>query len=277
VVESLSSYDDPVDLPGLLARAEELSHSYRTASPWPHIVLKDVFADALLDAVAEECVAIDEDHWKVSHRSRMVKEEAPEGHGPSTRRLLEALDSPGFRSFLTTVTGITDLLDDPSHALAGVHRTPPGGFTKVHRDFRVHPKTGLHHRVNVLVYLNRDWPESYGGHLELWEPDMSGLGKKIAPLANTMVIFETDDRSLHGFPDPLACPPDRARLSVASYFYTREPSPQSSRRERFDYWLARPGVDPKSVERLDWTDRVRRSTPKPIRRALHAARLRMVR
>jgi hypothetical protein len=92
-----------------------------------------------------------------------------------------------------------------------------------------------------------------------------------------MVIFETDDRSLHGFADPLACPPDRMRLSVASYYYTHEPSPYTSHRERFDYWLARPGLDPKSVERLDWPDRVRRSTPKPLRRVLHATRLRLVR
>jgi hypothetical protein len=60
------------------------------------------------------------------------------------------------------VTGVDDLLSDATHKFAGAHRTLPGGFTKIHRDFEVHPVTGLFHRVNLLVYLNRDWPDSYG-------------------------------------------------------------------------------------------------------------------
>jgi hypothetical protein len=90
----------------------------------------------------------------------------------------------------------------------------------VHRDFRAHSKTGLNHRVNVLLYLNRVWPLEYGGGLELWPPDMRAVAKVIQPVANTLVIFETHDQTLHGFPDPVACPEGDARLSLACYFYT---------------------------------------------------------
>ena len=98
---------------------------------------------------------------------------------------------------------------------------PPGGYTKIHRDFEMHPDTGLFHRVNLLVYLNRDWPDSYGGSLELWPSDMSKVGRCVFPRFNTMILWETHGGTLHGLPDPVRCPPNRMRLSVASYYYTK--------------------------------------------------------
>ena len=235
------------------------------------------FPDALLRQVEQESASIDTSHLVLSRGSAQVKDEAPQGHGPATRLLLEELDGAEFREFLTRVTGVEDLLDDPDHALAGVHITPPGGFTKVHRDFRTHPTTGLFHRVNVLLFLNSDWQESFGGRLELWSSDMSRLGRSILPVSNTMVIWETNDLTLHGLPDPLSCPPDRMRLSIAAYYYTREPHPDRARRERVSYWAARPGLDPPSLERGTLGDRIRRATPISIRRAAASVRSRLLR
>ena len=270
--EMRGTLEDSLDLSALFARDSELRQSYVEARPWPHVVVTGAFPDDLLDRAAVECMAIGDEHFDLSRNDRIIKDEAPDGHGPSTQLLLRALDGPDFRSFLTQVTGIDDLVDDPTHTMAGVHRIPPGGFTKVHRDFPVHPTTRLHHRVNVLVYLNRDWPDSWGGALELWEPDMSAVGSVVAPTANTMVIFETDEHSLHGLPDPVTCPSDRARLSVASYFYTVEPGPDAAEREKAGDWLARPGLDSPFVGRFD---RLRRATPRPVKRAFHAVRLRV--
>jgi hypothetical protein len=44
--------------------------------------------------------------------------------------------------------------------------------------------------------------------------------KKILPLFNRMAIFSTTSTSYHGHPDPLTCPPDRTRKSLALYYYT---------------------------------------------------------
>lgn len=268
VIGADRSLEEPIDLAPLYARAAELRESYVAAQPWPHVVVTGAFPDALIGRVEEECSHVDEANLCSSRSDRTVKDEASEGLGPYTQLLLRTLDAPEFRSFLTAVTGVEDLHDDPTHHLAGLHRTPPGGYTKVHRDFPTHPGTGLHHRLNVLVYLNHDWPASYGGDLQMWAPDMSGVGGTVAPLANTMLIFETSDHSLHGLPDPLTCPPDRARLSVAAYFYTVDPGPDGPRDER-GHWVAREGLDPKVLGRYD---RLRRATPRPVKRAYHAVR-----
>lgn len=120
---------------------------------------------------------------------------------------------------IEAVTGVDGLFADPELFGAGLHCIPRGGFLKMHVDFNQHPK-GWHRRVNVLIYLNERWNDSWNGHLQL------GLGdsaKRIAPIGGRCVIFETNDQSWHGHPELLACPEDAQRRSLALYFYTREP------------------------------------------------------
>jgi len=258
----------------LTARVAVLREQYLAAKPWPHLVLEDVLPEDVLDAAAAECAALEASTLVVSHEDRQVKEETPDGFGPACTRLLELLDGDIFRQFLTGVTGVPHLLADPSHKLAGVHRTPVGGFTKIHRDFRLHPDSGLYHRVNVLVYLNRDWPVEYGGDLEMWPADMSAVGNRVRPTFNTMVLWETHDLTLHGLPDPVNCPPNRRRLSVAAYYYTQEPPAFREERRRIGYWEARPGED-RSIARLTWQDQIRRITPRSLRVVGREARARL--
>jgi Rps23 Pro-64 3,4-dihydroxylase Tpa1-like proline 4-hydroxylase len=124
---------------------------------------------------------------------------------------------------LEDITGIYGLLCDPDRFGAGLHCIPRGGFLNMHIDFNKHPY-GWHRRVNVLIYLNEDWQEGWGGQLQLGcdNPVM------IDPIAGRCVIFETTEDSWHGHPEPLKCPPDRQRRSLALYFYTKEPPPTAA-------------------------------------------------
>ncbi|MGH2611796.1 MAG: 2OG-Fe(II) oxygenase, partial [Rhabdochlamydiaceae bacterium] len=79
---------------------------------------------------------------------------------------------------------------------------------------------GLDRRINVLVYLNKSWKDEYGGHFELWDRDMKNCVNKVPPTYNTMAIFSTTDFSYHGHPDPLQCPQDMSRKSLALYYYS---------------------------------------------------------
>lgn len=98
----------------------------------------------------------------------------------------------------------------------GLHEIHPGGLLKMHVDFDRHP-SGLKRVVNLLVYLNEDWRDEWGGALELH-------GKSIAmipPRAGTAVLFVTDSTSWHGHPQPLQCPANRTRRSLALYYYAQ--------------------------------------------------------
>jgi hypothetical protein len=121
-------------------------------------------------------------------------------------------------------------------------RLSRGGNLEVHVDFNRHNKLKLDRRINVLIYLNKNWKEEYGGHFELWNRDMSAAGQKILPLFNRCAIFSTTSYSYHGHPTPLACPPDRTRKSMATYYYTNGRPEEEDTGDHTTLFQTRPGV-----------------------------------
>jgi hypothetical protein len=136
--------------------------------------------------------------------------------------LLNFLNSKEVLTYLEELTGIPDLIADPGLYGGGVHRILSGGKLSVHADYNFHPVTKLHRRVNLLLYLNKDWKEEWGGDLQLWNKDMSMCVKKILPIFNRAVIFNITSEAYHGHPGPLKSPEGIDRLSFALYYFTKE-------------------------------------------------------
>ena len=118
------------------------------------------------------------------------------------------------------MTGIQSLIPDPSFQGGGLHQIVPGGKLGIHADFNKHSRFGLDRRLNLLLYLNKNWREEYGGHLELWDRDMTHCEAKVAPIFNRVMVFGTTDFTYHGHPDPLRCPEGMTRKSLALYYFS---------------------------------------------------------
>ena len=196
---------------------------YDEARPFPHAVIDDFLPAENLDAVLDELSGPTE----ISHTQRFDNAEerklATDDEArlpPTARHLLAQLNSAAFLEFLETLTGISGLIPDPHFVGGGVHEIERGGFLKVHADFNRHRRLGLDRRINLLLYLNHDWKEEYGGHLELWSGDMQRCEQRILPVFNRCVIFNTTDTAYHGHPEPLTCPEGMTRRSLALYYYT---------------------------------------------------------
>jgi hypothetical protein len=205
------------------ADPERLREEFRGAEPFPHVVLDGLFEDADLDRVLAAFPPPEAAVWRRFDNERERKLGIREGLGwedPRIAAFLSAASAPPMLEFLERLSGIDGLVPDPYFAGGGLHQTVRGGFLKVHADFNWHPKLRLDRRLNVLVYLNRDWREEYGGALELWTSGGKRAAKSILPLFNRTVIFATSDASLHGHPCPLECPEDRTRKSISLYYYT---------------------------------------------------------
>ena len=204
--------------------ARHKAAAYRTADPFPHIVEDGLFHAEMLDAVAHEFASMERGNWHQSNAARERKWSMEDSRqlGPFTLALIAQLNSGVFINILEALTGIEGLVADPHLRGGGLHEIQPGGLLGVHADFNVHPRLKLYRRLNLLVYLNRDWDERWGGALELWDREGRHSVRSIAPLFNRTVLFDTTNFSYHGHPHPLACPPDRARRSVALYYYTQE-------------------------------------------------------
>lgn len=197
---------------------------YLNAVPFPNIVIDNFFDEEMLSKVAEEFpdLSKQKDVKTYDNHNEKKLEAKGEMHFSATGKLLaHYLNSEPVLKFLQELTGIKEtLLPDPYFDGGGYHEIKPGGLLKVHADFNKHVDTMLDRRINLLVYLNKDWEESFGGHFELWDKDMKQSHKKVLPIFNRVAIFSTTDFSYHGHPDPLTCPPDRSRKSLALYYYS---------------------------------------------------------
>ena len=196
---------------------------YAAAEPFPHIVLDGLFDDAVLDTVLCEFPGPEGMRWR-SFDSPMEKKlgyyHETSVISRAIRDFLNDMNSFEMLLWLEALTGIEGLIPDPYFGGGGLHQIEPGGFLKVHADFNVHPKLNLDRRLNMLVYLNKEWRDEYGGHLELWDRNKSACRETIQPLFNRTVIFSTTDTSFHGHPHPLTCPAGTSRKSVSLYYYT---------------------------------------------------------
>lgn len=135
---------------------------------------------------------------------------------------IDYLNSSEFLFILEQITGIDKLIPDPDLQGGGVHAIEAGGFLKLHTDFNWNKKLGAHRRLNLLIYLNSDWNEDWGGSIELWNSNAEKMIFKLGPKLGKVMLFATTDYSYHGHPDPLTCPPGVWRKSIAIYYYTKE-------------------------------------------------------
>ena len=241
-----------VDLDAYKLRLPELSRRYQQTEPYPHIVIENFLDPVILDKCVKEFDQLNEAdgwinyvHFNEKKRGLNKLELLP----VSIQKVIKELSTPGFLQFLSELTGIKNLQKDDHLEGGGIHQSTKGGYLNIHADFTVHP----HHRhwqrrINLLIYLNKDWKEEWGGKLELWDKEIKGCVQSILPLFNRCVIFNTDPDSYHGHPDPMTCPEGQYRRSIALYYYTIEENPL----KRATHYVARPGEgDKKFLVKLD--------------------------
>jgi len=213
-----------------------LSEMYRSVEPFPFIVLDNFLDPIVLSKCIEE---IDKnqtwysDQYALNFESNEVNKfftpnstlesiDILKQECPITMMVLEYLYSDEALYFLSKLTSIPNLLNDPFFIGGGVHKSTNKGKLSVHADFNQHFFNFTHRRLNLLFYLNRDWKDEYNGELELWDKQLSRCVVKIKPYFNRVVIFNITDDAYHGFPTPLNLPENTSRISLATYYYTTE-------------------------------------------------------
>ena len=204
--------------------ALQMQNKYLDAKPFPHIQLQKFFDDNFLNEVLHEFPNLnkiqDSEEYKNKNEVKLSYNKYENFPG-KIKNLFDFLNSKIFLLFLQNITGIKEnLISDPYLMGGGLHEIKKGGVLKIHTDFNRHPFFNLDRRINVLIYLNKNWDERYGGQLELWDKEMKKCEEKISPIFNNMVIFSTTDFSNHGHPDPLNCPENISRKSLALYYFS---------------------------------------------------------
>jgi len=253
----------------------ELAQAYAAAEPFPHIAIDDFLSDSVIDLYLNHFPKRPDPDSQVFNRDqeRFKTSYQPDYLEPRLRMLFYAFNARPFIRVIENITGIKQLIPDPYYLGGGFHEIANGGHLSVHADFNHHKPMNLERRVNVLIYLNRDWKDEYGGQLELWRTDMSEKVQSITPIANRCAIFTTTQESMHGNPQPIAHPDGVTRKSIALYYYTatwggRKPSKTTQFRPR-----------PGTGDRPDWevknTEFVNEYLPPVLARPVNRLRARM--
>jgi Rps23 Pro-64 3,4-dihydroxylase Tpa1-like proline 4-hydroxylase len=236
----------PVD--AIMDKGKELAAGYNAAAPFPHIVIDDFLPAELLEHCLDEFPKEISDGTRVFNRAqeRLKLNFNPEELTPRMRTMFYAFNSWPFIRVLENITGIKGLIPDPYFLGAGFHEIQRGGHLSIHADFNHHKPMDLERRINVLIYLNKDWRTEYGGQLELWDRGMTAAVQTVDPIFNRCVIFNTDSDSYHGNPSPVDHPGGVSRKSIALYYYTSTWS--RAKRDHTTQFKVRGGTQ----DRTDW-------------------------
>lgn len=210
--------------------------SYKNAKPFEYVIINNFFDDTYANSIYENFpLPSDNNNW---HRYCNPFENKYslnnfENH-PKIGELFELLSEDSFISNMRHITSITDLEKDPHLHGAGVHIYPNNGKLDMHLDYNIHPITKKERRLNLIIYMNKDWKEEYGGKIELYNTNMIKITEEM-PSFNTAIIFKTCDISYHGLPKPIKCPDDIFRKSIAIY-YVSNPRDNITERYKAEYF-----------------------------------------
>lgn len=204
-------------------KLEEIKVKYINAKPFPHIELDNFFNNEIIDKIKDNFPDLEKFH---SYSRSTINEKKfgleDQNKFPTViNDFILFLNSQSFLKILQKISSINEILiPDPYLVGGGLHQTKKGGFLKIHSDFYQHQNLKIDRRLNLLLYLSDNWKKEYGGHLELWNKYMQKCEKKIFFKFNKLCIFSTDNFSFHGYPDPIICPNDISRKSIALYYYS---------------------------------------------------------
>jgi 2OG-Fe(II) oxygenase superfamily len=201
---------------------KSLRDQFMSAIPVPHVVIDGGMND--VELLSKSFPRPDWPHWSALAGEYELNKYFCREIELFPNELLEAirqLTSSRFLQVLEKITGIEALIPDPHFEGGGLHLSTEGGILAPHTDFHIYDRLNLYRQINLILYISDSWELGDGGTLRLWDSHNSNPNAeeaKIDPLPGRMVIFKTDDRSVHGFTDPVG--PRKLRKSIALYYYT---------------------------------------------------------
>lgn len=201
-------------------------------TPYKHLVIDNFLNEDLALSCLENFPAMDDPSWEfandedieIKYRTTWKSEfDIPEGIIDAVR----ILNGADFLRAISSLFGIEKLMPDPYFSGGGLNVTRKGGLLDVHVDGNYHDASGLNRRMNALLYLNPGWKSEWGGEFGIYDEKGENCLKKVEPLFNRLVVFDSHDKSWHGLPDPVNFPEEMPRRSILLYYYTKESRPDS--------------------------------------------------
>ena len=211
---------------------EKLREQFINSSTGGHIVIDNFLEESYAESIYKLFPNVNSSWYEyknpieVKYAFDNINELSPE-----LKNYFYYLSSPEFINVICKISNIESLEYDEYLHGAGLHAYPRNGRLNIHLDYEKHPYSGKERRLNIILFMSKDWNEGWNGSNELWNNDATNCIAKTSVKFNRAVLFKTNDTSWHGLPDKIMCPEDICRKSLAYYFV----SPLNTKKSEDEY------------------------------------------
>lgn len=211
----------------------EIRKQFRTSVPFNHVVIDNFFEDDIAEKLSNEFPDYNDpdlgfynnpiENKKVMNRWDKFP--------ATTYQAFTFLGREYFTDIMKSLVVSEHLWMDHGLNGGGWHMHGRGGNNNVHLDYNIHPKLNEQRKLNIIIYLTKDWNPEWEGGLEIWSNDSETkqpkkLIKKVDNIFNRAIIFDTTQNSWHGLPKHITCPEGMIRKSLAAYYV--RPAPEGA-------------------------------------------------
>jgi 2OG-Fe(II) oxygenase superfamily len=220
---------------------------FETAQPFKHLVIDNFLVTEQAASLLEKFPSFNPQK-AISELGKVGGKAVNENlisFGGIYQQFAQYVEQKEFLDLITSLTGIDNLIPDPSFYGGGTHENLHGQELDPHVDFNLDERHWYHRRLNLLIYLNPQWQSDWGGSLELHsnprQPEENRI-KSFLPIFNRCVIFETNEYSWHGF-SQINLPENQqhlSRKSLSIYLYTKEHPAEEITASHTTFYIPRP-------------------------------------
>jgi Rps23 Pro-64 3,4-dihydroxylase Tpa1-like proline 4-hydroxylase len=222
---------------------DELKNEFKNSKPFNHVIIDNFFIPEIAEQLYLDFPKYEDDAITVFYRNPVENKKALNSWDKFPGATYSAFTFLSRNYFLNRVkflTGCEELYPDMGLHGGGWHmhghNSNDSGFLNVHLDYKIHPKLLEERKLNIIIYMTKDWNADWGGELELWSHDEETQQpkekiKSVECIFNRAILFDTTQNSWHGLPNPIKCPKNEFRRSLAMY-YTQPSSEGTNHRKR---------------------------------------------
>lgn len=216
---------------------KEYKIDYLQKEPVPYLVIDDFLPHDVFVEAQQEIATIPKEQWTNFTRKGSLMQECKNLAGASVlQTLTHCFNSGVFLDWLETLTGKDRIISDPKLVGAGLSTCKKGHFLNLHTDFNWNEQLHLNRSCSAILYLNPVWKEDWNGALEFWDFERTHCIVKTYPMPNRLIIWDYDERLIHGYPTPIDCPEDLQRENIRLFYYASNSTPISTPHRSLYWW-----------------------------------------
>lgn len=224
-----------------------------------YLVLDDILDNEQALEIQTEILSIPYNRWDRYENPFEQKNTLRDKHNLpiQTTELFKYLNCPYFLDQLTKLSGY-EILEDKSRNWWGIHIFNHNDKLDIHVDAGRHPVNGLKKLITLGIYFSYHWSSSNGGNIEFWKGTNASDNNaildscivSIEPKFNRLILFECNDYSWHGAPEPCKYFNDEQRIFLTCSYLADIPqdTPHLTNNRKKAFFIAKPN-EPLDIEK----------------------------